>query len=43
MKQAKFLVPTVVSFDAQGKTLLELSDGTPAVAAVKDIVDKLMA
>lgn len=34
---------TLQSFDAQGKTLLELSDGTPAVAAVKDIVDKLMA
>ena len=34
---------TLQNFDAQGKTLLELSDETPAVAAVKKIVDKLMA
>ena len=34
---------TLQNFDAQGKTLLELSDETPAVAAVKKFVDKLMA
>ena len=34
---------TLQTFDAQGRTLLELPDDTPALMAVDAVVEKLMA